>query len=57
MDSQYASLRSHKPFAALKDIAAMVGASREVVTRAFRALEGSGTIRVEGRRITLVRDT
>lgn len=40
-----------------KDIAAMVGASREVVTRALRALEDSGTIRVEGRRITLLPDT
>jgi len=36
-----------------KDIAAMVGASREVVTRVFRDLEERGVVRVEGRRITL----
>ncbi len=36
-----------------KDIAAMVGASREVVTRALRSLEEAGVVRVEGRRITL----
>jgi len=36
-----------------KDIAAMVGASREVVTRVFRDLEERGLVRVEGRRITL----
>ncbi len=39
-----------------KDIAAMVGASREVVTRALRTLEDNGAVRVEGRRITLVPD-
>ena len=36
-----------------RDIAAMVGASREVVTRIFRSLEETGVVRVEGRRITL----
>lgn len=38
-----------------RDIAAMVGASREMVTRVFRELENSGSIRVDGRRITLVK--
>ena len=38
-----------------RDIAAMVGASREMVTRVFRELENSGFIRVDGRRITLVK--
>ena len=38
-----------------RDIAAMVGASREMVTRVFRELESSGFIRVDGRRITLVK--
>ena len=36
-----------------RDIAAMVGASREMVTRVFRTLEESGAVRVEGRRIVL----
>jgi CRP-like cAMP-binding protein len=36
-----------------RDIAAMVGASREVVTRIFRSLEETGVVRVAGRRITL----
>ena len=36
-----------------RDIAAMVGASREVVTRIFRSLEESGVVHVDGRRITL----
>ncbi len=36
-----------------REIAAMVGASREMVTRIFRSLEESGVVRVEGRRITL----
>jgi len=36
-----------------KDIAAMVGASREVVTRAFRSLEESGVVQAKGRRITV----
>jgi len=36
-----------------RDIAAMVGASREMVTRVFRVLEDSGVVRVDGRRITL----
>jgi len=36
-----------------RDIAAMVGATREVVTRIFRSLEETGVVRVEGRRITL----
>jgi len=36
-----------------KDIAAMVGASREVVTRVFRDLEERNIVRVEGRRITV----
>lgn len=38
-----------------RDIAAMVGASREMVTRVFRVLEASGIIRVDGRRTTLTR--
>lgn len=38
-----------------RDIAAMVGASREMVTRVFRELETSGSIHVEGRRISLVK--
>jgi CRP/FNR family cyclic AMP-dependent transcriptional regulator len=38
-----------------RDIAAMVGASREMVTRVFRELETSGLIRVEGRRIALIK--
>ena len=38
-----------------RDIAAMVGASREVVTRLFRSLEEAGVVRVTGRRITLTR--
>jgi len=38
-----------------KDIAAMVGASREVVTRVFRDLEDRGVVHVEGRRITVAR--
>jgi CRP/FNR family cyclic AMP-dependent transcriptional regulator len=38
-----------------RDIAAMVGASREMVTRVFRELETSGVIRIDGRRITLVK--
>jgi CRP/FNR family cyclic AMP-dependent transcriptional regulator len=37
-----------------RDIAAMVGATREVVTRAFRALEDKGVVRIEGRRVTLM---
>lgn len=37
-----------------RDIAAMVGASREVVTRVFRALEERGIVRVDGRRVALV---
>ena len=36
-----------------RDIASMVGASREVVTRIFRSLEETGVVRVAGRRITL----
>ena len=36
-----------------REIAAMVGTSREVVTRIFRNLEERGTVRVEGRRITV----
>ncbi|OFZ68399.1 MAG: hypothetical protein A2V79_09345 [Betaproteobacteria bacterium RBG_16_56_24] len=40
-----------------RDIAAMVGASREMVTRVFRALETSGIIHVDGRRTTLTRAT
>ena len=36
-----------------RDIAAMVGASREMVTRVFHALEASGVIKVDGRRTTL----
>jgi len=36
-----------------KDIAAMVGASREVVTRVFRDLEERNIVRVNGRRITV----
>jgi CRP/FNR family transcriptional regulator, cyclic AMP receptor protein len=38
-----------------RDIAAMVGASREMVTRVFRELETTGSVRVDGRRITLVK--
>lgn len=34
-----------------RDIASMVGTSREVVTRVFRSLEETGVVRVEGRRI------
>lgn len=37
-----------------RDIAAMVGATREVVTRALGVLEDSGVVRVDGRRVTLV---
>jgi CRP/FNR family transcriptional regulator, cyclic AMP receptor protein len=37
-----------------RDIATMVGASREVVTRAFRSLEDHGVVLVDGRRITLI---
>ena len=37
-----------------RDIAAMVGASREVVTRIFRSLEERGIVRVDGRRVALV---
>ena len=37
-----------------RDIAAMVGATREVVTRAFHVLEDKGVVRVHGRRVTLV---
>ena len=37
-----------------KDIAAMVGSSREMVTRVFRELESTGVIKVEGRRISLL---
>lgn len=37
-----------------RDIAAMVGASREVVTRIFRSLEERGIVRVNGRRVALV---
>ena len=40
-----------------RDIAAMVGASREMVTRVFRELEHSGVIRIDVRRITLVKTT
>jgi CRP/FNR family cyclic AMP-dependent transcriptional regulator len=36
-----------------RNIAAMVGASREMVTRVFRELETTGFIRIDGRRITL----
>jgi CRP/FNR family cyclic AMP-dependent transcriptional regulator len=36
-----------------RDIAAMAGAAREVVTRALRVLEDSGVLRVDGRRIIL----
>lgn len=36
-----------------RDIAAMVGASREMVTRVFRTLEEAGIVRVDGRRIVL----
>jgi CRP/FNR family cyclic AMP-dependent transcriptional regulator len=36
-----------------RDIAGMVGASREMVTRVFRHLEASGVVRLDGRRITL----
>ncbi|KPK46602.1 MAG: hypothetical protein AMJ84_00885 [Acidithiobacillales bacterium SM23_46] len=37
-----------------RDIAAMVGATREAVTRVFRILEEKGVVRVSGRRITIV---
>lgn len=37
-----------------KDIAAMAGATREVVTRALHSLEEDGVVRVEGRRIMLI---
>jgi len=37
-----------------RDIVAMVGASREVVTRVFRVLEDKEMLRVDGRRVTLV---
>lgn len=37
-----------------RDIAAMVGASREVVTRVFRSLEERGIVRVDGRRVALM---
>lgn len=37
-----------------RDIASMVGASREMVTRVFRNLEEAGVVRVVGRRITLI---
>lgn len=37
-----------------RDIASMVGASREVVTRALRVLEDRGVVRVDGRRVALV---
>ncbi len=37
-----------------RDIASMVGASREMVTRVFRTLESSGVIQVDGRRTTLM---
>ena len=40
-----------------RDIAAMVGASREMVTRVFRTLEATGIIRVVGRRTTITRAT
>ena len=36
-----------------REMAAMVGTSREVVTRIFRNLEERGTVRVDGRRITV----
>lgn len=36
-----------------RDIASMVGASREMVTRVLGALEQSGFVRVDGRRIAL----
>ena len=36
-----------------RDIASMIGASREMVTRVFRSLEETGVVRVVGRRITL----
>ena len=36
-----------------RDIASMVGTSREVVTRVFRNLEETGVVRVDGRRIVL----
>ena len=37
-----------------RDIAAMVGTSREVVTRIFRSLEEGGVVKIDGRRIILV---
>lgn len=40
-----------------KDIAAMAGATREVVTRALHSLEEDGIVRVEGRRIMLITTT
>lgn len=40
-----------------KDIAAMAGATREVVTRALHSLEEDGVVRVEGRRIILMTTT
>jgi CRP/FNR family cyclic AMP-dependent transcriptional regulator len=40
-----------------RDIAGMVGASREMVTRVFRHLEASGFVRVDGRRITIAEPT
>lgn len=40
-----------------KDIAAMAGATREVVTRALHSLEEDGVVRVEGRRIMLMTTT
>lgn len=36
------------------ELAAMVGSVRDVVSRALRALEKAGTIRIEGRRIIIV---
>lgn len=36
-----------------RDIASMVGATREMVTRVFRHLEKAGFVRVDGRRITV----
>jgi len=37
-----------------RDIAAMVGASREMVTRVFRILEENGVLRVQGRQVTIL---
>jgi CRP/FNR family transcriptional regulator, cyclic AMP receptor protein len=37
-----------------RDIAAMVGASREMVTRVFRILEENGVLRVVGRHVTII---